>query len=80
MKDRNFQDVCHIFELGGGTLSTNLLETPMSPLKLESLHVVLMVDLSDPHTVMLTLNDLFRHLNQCYKVTFHPSFGSLWKP
>ena len=58
-----FQDVCHIFELGGGALSTNLLETPMSPLKLESLHVVLMVDLSDPHMVMiLILNNLFRLL------------------
>ena len=31
------QDVCHIWELGGGTLFTKLLETPMSPSKLETL-------------------------------------------
>ena len=45
------KDVCHIFELGGGTLSTNLLETPMSPARLDSLHVILMVDLSNPNQV-----------------------------
>ena len=26
-----FQDVCHIWELGGGTMYTNLLETPLNP-------------------------------------------------
>ena len=49
------KDVCHIWELGGGTLFTKLLETPLSPLKLCQLHVVLMVDLSKPGELWFTL-------------------------
>ena len=39
-------------------MSTNLLETPMSPSKLDSLHVVLMVDLSEPHQLWFTLKTM----------------------
>ena len=52
------KDVCHIWELGGGTLFTKLLETPLSPLKLCQLHVVLMVDLSKPGELWFTLGSL----------------------
>ena len=52
------QDVCHIWELGGGTLFTKLLETPLSPLKLPNIHVVIMVDLSKPEELWFTLETL----------------------
>lgn len=49
------KDVCHVWELGGGTLSLKLLETPLSPSKLTSLHVVLMVNLAKPEELWYTL-------------------------
>lgn len=56
------KDVCHIWELGGGTLFTKLLETPLSPLKLPQLHVVLMIDLSKPEELWFTLETLVTNL------------------
>lgn len=56
------KDVCHIWELGGGTLFTKLLETPLSPLKLINLHVVIMVDLSKPDELWFTLETLMTAL------------------
>ena len=56
------KDVCHIWELGGGTLFTKLLETPLSPLKLPQLNVVLMVDLSKPDELWFTLETLMTTL------------------
>ena len=53
-----FQDVCHIWELGGGTLFTKLLETPLAPLKLPNIHVVIMIDLSKPEELWFTLETL----------------------
>ncbi len=47
--------MCHIWELGGGTLFTNLLETPLSPAKLSGLRVVALVDLSEPSRLWATL-------------------------
>merc|ERR1711935_704799 len=57
-KMEEIQDVCHIWELGGGTLFTKLLETPLSPLKLPNIHVVIMVDLSKPEELWFTLETL----------------------
>jgi len=56
------KDVCHIWELGGGTLFTKLLETPLSPLKLPQLHVVLMIDLSKLEELWFTLETLVPNL------------------
>ena len=56
------KDVCHIWELGGGTLFTKLLETPLTPLKLPQLQVVLMVDLSKPEELWFTLETLMNTL------------------
>ena len=52
------KDVCHIWELGGGTLFTKLLETPLSPLKLANIHVVIMIDLSKPEELWFTLETI----------------------
>jgi len=56
------KDVCHIWELGGGTLFASLLETPFSASKLESTHVALVVDLSEPHQLWYTLETLMSSL------------------
>ena len=56
------KDVCHFWELGGGTLFTKLLETPLSPSKLLNVHAVVMVDLSDPSTLWFTLESLTQAL------------------
>lgn len=55
--------MCHIWELGGGTLFTKLLETPLSPSKLPSVHVVIMVDLSEPFQLWFTLEALLKALD-----------------
>ncbi|TRY77427.1 hypothetical protein TCAL_06882 [Tigriopus californicus] len=52
------KDVSHIWELGGGTLFSKLLETPLAPSKLESVRVVVMVDLADPSQLWFTLESL----------------------
>ena len=49
------KDVCHIWELGGGPAFHSVLETPLSPSKLPSLHIVLMVDLSKPDELWYTM-------------------------
>ncbi len=55
--------MCHIWELGGGTLFTKLLETPLSASKLETLHVVLTLDLSQPGQLWFHLEALMGALN-----------------
>jgi len=52
------QDVCHIWELGGGSLYTNLIETPLSADKLMSTAVVLVVDLAKPERMWSTVTSL----------------------
>ena len=55
--------MCHIWELGGGTTSIKLLETPLSASKLASLHVILMVDLSEPFELWFTLETVMSALH-----------------
>ena len=52
------QDVCHLWELGGGTLYTNLIETPLSANKLPETTIVIVIDLSKPERIWNTLTTL----------------------
>ena len=52
------KDVCHLWELGGGTLYTNLVETPLVAAKLPYTAVVIVIDLSKPERIWNTLNTL----------------------
>ena len=54
------KDVCHLWELGGGSLFTPLLATPITPRILPRLSLVLVLDLSRPHTLW---DDLITLLN-----------------
>ena len=66
----HIKDVCHIWELGGGTTSIKLLQTPLSPSKLLSLHVILMVDLSEPYELWFTLETIMSSLHTHIQHTF----------
>ena len=47
--------MCHLWELGGGSLYTGLIETPLSPGKLPGTSIVLMLDLSKPNSLWSTV-------------------------
>lgn len=58
------KDVCHLWELGGGTLYTNLIETPLSANKLPETTIVLVVDLSKPERIWNTLTTLISSVKE----------------
>ena len=69
------KDVCHFWELGGGTLFTKLLETPVSAANLDMLHVVIMLDLSEPLQMWFTLETLLRNIQGHIKNSVESSKG-----
>lgn len=59
------KDICHIWELGGGTLFTNLLASGGGPLNsgtLKSLTVILMIDLSSLSSLWTTMETLLNSI------------------
>jgi len=58
------KDVCHIWELGGGTMFTNLLETPLSPSALSSCTLLLVLDLSQPRRIWSTVTTLIASIKE----------------
>eukprot|EP00095_Tigriopus_kingsejongensis_P007133 maker-scaffold687_size111633-snap-gene-0.25 protein:Tk07133 transcript:maker-scaffold687_size111633-snap-gene-0.25-mRNA-1 annotation:"cytoplasmic dynein 2 light intermediate chain 1" len=52
------KDVSHIWELGGGTLFSKILETPLAPANLDRVRVIVMVDLTEPSQLWFTLESL----------------------
>ncbi|CAB3363282.1 Hypothetical predicted protein [Cloeon dipterum] len=50
-----WSDVCHIFELGGGTMYTDLLTAPISTASVEHLTIFLILDLSRPSEMWDTI-------------------------
>jgi hypothetical protein len=59
------KDVCHIWELGGGTLYPTLLNAPLAAASndLSHLTVILMLDLAAPHQLWFTLETLIQNLH-----------------
>lgn len=58
------KDVCHLWELGGGSLFTPLLATPITPRVLPRLSLVLTLDLSRPSTLWTDLLSLIAALKE----------------
>jgi len=58
------KDVCHLWELGGGTLYTNLIETPLSANKLPDTTIVVLIDLSKPERIWNTLTTLISSVKE----------------
>ncbi|XP_071962117.1 cytoplasmic dynein 2 light intermediate chain 1-like isoform X2 [Antedon mediterranea] len=61
------KDVGHIWELGGGTNMTQLLEVPINMSNLKALSVVLVVDLSKPETMWTVLETSLKAVNERIK-------------
>lgn len=54
------KEICHIWELGGGTLFTELLEVPITAENASTLSVILVLDLSVPEELWFTLETLLQ--------------------
>ena len=63
------KDVCHLWELGGGTMYTNLVETPLVAQQLPNTAVVIVIDLSKPEKIWNTLNTLISSVKVQASVT-----------
>lgn len=56
------KDICHIWELAGGALATDLLEIPITMETLRSLSVVMVLDLSAPEVLCILFETLLKAL------------------
>uniref|UniRef100_A0A8C6KD38 Cytoplasmic dynein 2 light intermediate chain 1 n=1 Tax=Nothobranchius furzeri TaxID=105023 RepID=A0A8C6KD38_NOTFU len=52
------KDVAHLWELGGGTSLSDLIQIPITPAALRFLSVILILDLSKPNTLWATMEKL----------------------
>ena len=57
-----------MWELGGGTLYTNLIETPLSANKLPETTIVMVVDLAKPERIWNTLTTLISSIKVSIKI------------
>ncbi|TSK42162.1 Cytoplasmic dynein 2 light intermediate chain 1 [Bagarius yarrelli] len=63
------KDVAHLWELGGGTSLSDLVQIPITPQNLSTLSVVLLLDLSKPNALWATMEKLLQAtLNQVDKL------------
>ena len=58
------KDVCHLWELGGGTMYTNLIETPLVATQLPHTAVVIVIDLSKPELIWSTVTSLISSVRE----------------
>ncbi|XP_064484627.1 cytoplasmic dynein 2 light intermediate chain 1-like [Ornithodoros turicata] len=56
----SMKEVCHMWELAGGSLSSHLLEIPITKRSLSSLAVVMVTDLSIPEELWVTMEALLK--------------------
>lgn len=58
------QDVCHLWELGGGTMYTNLIETPLVASQLATTTLVILADLAQPGLLWSSLTTLINSVKE----------------
>ncbi|GFX29443.1 cytoplasmic dynein 2 light intermediate chain 1 [Trichonephila clavipes] len=67
------KEICHIWELGGGTLFMDLLEIPVTPENLWNLSIILVLDLSRAeelwYTMQTLLDTLKKHIDRALELT-----------
>ena len=56
--------MCHLWELGGGTMYTNLIETPLVAPQLPDTTVLIIIDLSKPELIWSTLTTLLASVKE----------------
>eukprot|EP00794_Sanderia_malayensis_P008191 gene8191-9069_t len=61
----NLKDVCHIWELGGGTSISQLVEVAITPKNISNLSVVMVLDLSKPNYLWQTQEVLMKQIRSC---------------
>uniref|UniRef100_UPI0037E8131B cytoplasmic dynein 2 light intermediate chain 1 n=1 Tax=Semicossyphus pulcher TaxID=241346 RepID=UPI0037E8131B len=54
------KDIAHLWELGGGTSLSDLVQIPITPVSIQSLAVILILDLSKPNALWGTLEKLLQ--------------------
>ncbi|XP_026212675.1 cytoplasmic dynein 2 light intermediate chain 1 [Anabas testudineus] len=54
------KDIAHLWELGGGTSLSDLVQIPITPLSIRSLSVILVLDLSKPNDLWGTMEKLLQ--------------------
>ncbi|XP_061601135.1 cytoplasmic dynein 2 light intermediate chain 1 [Cololabis saira] len=54
------KDIAHLWELGGGTSLSDLVQIPITPLSIRSLSVILILDLSKPNALWATMEKLLQ--------------------
>ncbi|GLD63948.1 cytoplasmic dynein 2 light intermediate chain 1 [Lates japonicus] len=54
------KDIAHLWELGGGTSLSDLVQIPITPASIRSLSVILILDLSKPNALWGTLEKLLQ--------------------
>ncbi|KAM9726561.1 cytoplasmic dynein 2 light intermediate chain 1 [Menidia menidia] len=54
------KDIAHLWELGGGTSLSDLIQIPITPVSIRSLSVILILDLSKPNTLWGTTEKLLQ--------------------
>ncbi|XP_062509413.1 cytoplasmic dynein 2 light intermediate chain 1-like [Corticium candelabrum] len=63
------KNIAHIWELGGGTSLTKLLDSPINENTIRTISLAIVVDLSRPHELFLTLETLLKELRTRVKKT-----------
>ncbi|KAL5486978.1 hypothetical protein EMCRGX_G019526 [Ephydatia muelleri] len=59
------KDVTHMWELGGGTSLSKLIEIPITAASIDNLSVILVLDLSKPEELWITLEVALKQVTQC---------------
>uniref|UniRef100_A0A8D3DM90 Cytoplasmic dynein 2 light intermediate chain 1 n=1 Tax=Scophthalmus maximus TaxID=52904 RepID=A0A8D3DM90_SCOMX len=54
------KDIAHLWELGGGTSLSDLVQIPITPVSIRSLSVILVLDLSKPNVLWGTMEKLLQ--------------------
>ncbi|XP_017287245.1 cytoplasmic dynein 2 light intermediate chain 1 isoform X2 [Kryptolebias marmoratus] len=54
------KDIAHLWELGGGTSLSDLIQIPITPANIRSLSVILLLDLSKPNSLWGTMEKLLQ--------------------
>ncbi|XP_038592970.1 cytoplasmic dynein 2 light intermediate chain 1 [Micropterus salmoides] len=54
------KDIAHLWELGGGTFLSDLVQIPITPVSITSLSVILVLDLSKPNALWRTMEKLLQ--------------------
>ncbi|KAK3704477.1 hypothetical protein QZH41_013342, partial [Actinostola sp. cb2023] len=62
------KDIGHIWELGGGAFLSKLVDIPITIDSISSLAIVIVLDLSLPNELWVTMETLLKQVSSTYKL------------